>query len=102
MCVACILSQHGSAHRRLTQFHILCLPQTNWFSALFQQLNLMANSGQVPHLKGRNADVFRAVETEFETLYVRHIVGKSLDAGTHRYGRNSGASVTALNTRSLR
>ncbi|GLI59344.1 hypothetical protein VaNZ11_001206 [Volvox africanus] len=58
--------------------------QRNWFNALFTQLNVIQRTGMAPHLKGRQKEVFEAVEREFEVLWVRHVRGKGLEGVAHR------------------
>ncbi|GFR45696.1 hypothetical protein Agub_g7112 [Astrephomene gubernaculifera] len=58
--------------------------QRNWFNALFSQLNVVHRTGMVPHMKGRQKEVFVAVEREFETLWERHVRDKGLKGTAHR------------------
>ncbi|GLC42691.1 hypothetical protein PLESTM_001365300 [Pleodorina starrii] len=59
--------------------------QRNWFNALFTQLQVMQRTGlMAPHLKGRQKEVFEAVEREFEGLWERHVRGRGLEGTAHR------------------
>lgn len=52
--------------------------QKNWFNALFAQLNVVHKTGTVPAMRGRQKEVFGAVEREFEGLWERHVKGRGL------------------------
>ncbi|KAG1654521.1 hypothetical protein FOA52_008553 [Chlamydomonas sp. UWO 241] len=58
--------------------------QRLWFTSLYKQLNYFAKTGVVPGLKGRQKEVFEAVEKEFEGLYIKHITGSGLKDMEHR------------------
>ncbi|KAG2455050.1 hypothetical protein HYH02_000875 [Chlamydomonas schloesseri] len=58
--------------------------QRNWFNALFSQLNVVHRTGMVPHMKGRQQEVFVAVEREFEVLWEKYIKDKNLQGTAHR------------------
>ncbi|KAG2440285.1 hypothetical protein HXX76_004396 [Chlamydomonas incerta] len=58
--------------------------QRNWFNALFSQLNVVHRTGMVPHMKGRQQEVFVAVEREFEVLWEKYVKDKNLQGTAHR------------------
>ncbi|KAG2483198.1 hypothetical protein HYH03_017933 [Edaphochlamys debaryana] len=58
--------------------------QKNWFNALLSQLNVVHRTGVIPHMKGRQKEIFVAVEREFEGLWERHVKGKGLTGTAHR------------------
>lgn len=58
--------------------------QRNWFNALFSQLNVVHRTGLAPAMKGRQKEIFVAVEREFEGLWERHVKDKGLQGTAHR------------------
>lgn len=71
-------SEYASSHD--DQFGV----QKNWFTALYKQLNYFAKTGAVEGLKGRQRQVFEAVEKEFEQLYDKYLKTSGLSEGEHR------------------